>query len=279
MFRLVNTHVAAPGKGQFGKPPPPLFAHLRNSHLLRFEVSQSRGKVVAHKEKLVLVVLLGIVKCRLKWRHGENQPAVASINARKLEHIAKKGPIGFGILGIDNDMRSIDQAWTPVTERARMFSLRRYLRNRTLGIFGDGSTRSLPTASWTSSAIDVATISTVGLATGVVPGTTTITATSGGVNGTTTLSVEVEPTLVSITVGHVNPSLAVGATLQFTATGTFNDGSIKVMTGSVMWSSTAPNVASISSGGLATGIASGVTTIAASSGSINGTTSLTITQH
>jgi hypothetical protein len=45
----------------------------------------------------------------LKWRHGENQPSVAGINAGKLEHIAKKGPVGFGVLGVDNDMRSIDQ--------------------------------------------------------------------------------------------------------------------------------------------------------------------------
>jgi hypothetical protein len=45
----------------------------------------------------------------LKWRRGENQPAAAGINAGKLEHIAKKGPVGFGILGIDNDMRSIDE--------------------------------------------------------------------------------------------------------------------------------------------------------------------------
>jgi trimeric autotransporter adhesin len=148
-----------------------------------------------------------------------------------------------------------------------------------MGTFSDGSTRSLPGASWTSSAIDVATISAAGLATGVAPGTTTITATSGGVNGATTLSVEVVPTLVSIVVGPANPSLVVGSTLQFTATGTFNDGSIKNVTGSVMWSSSAPDIASISTGGLATGAVSGVTTITASSGSINGTTSLTITQH
>lgn len=57
----------------------------------------------------MLVVLLGIVEGDLKWGHGENQPAVASINGGKLEHIAKKGPVGFGILGIDNNMRSIDQ--------------------------------------------------------------------------------------------------------------------------------------------------------------------------
>ena len=57
----------------------------------------------------MLVVLLGIMERDLKWRHGENQPAAAGINAGKLEHIAKKGPVGFGILGIDNDMRSIDE--------------------------------------------------------------------------------------------------------------------------------------------------------------------------
>jgi len=113
MFRLVNTHLATPRKGQCSKPPPALFADLRDGDLLRFEVSQGRGKVVAHEEKLVPIILFGIVKCCLKWRHGENQPAVARIHARKLEHIAKKGPIGFGILGIDDDMRSIDQAWTP----------------------------------------------------------------------------------------------------------------------------------------------------------------------
>jgi hypothetical protein len=57
----------------------------------------------------VLVVLLGIMERGLKWRHGENQPAVASINAGKLEQITKKDPVGFGILGMNNDMRSIDQ--------------------------------------------------------------------------------------------------------------------------------------------------------------------------
>ena len=67
--------------------------------------------------------------------------------------------------------------------------------------------------------------------------------------------------------------------MQFTAIGTFDDGSSKNVTGSVAWSSTAPNIASMSSGGLAAGVAPGVTTITASSGSIHGTTSLTIMQH
>jgi len=34
---------------------------------------------------------------------------VAGIYAGKPQYIAKKDPISFGILGIDNDMRSINQ--------------------------------------------------------------------------------------------------------------------------------------------------------------------------
>ena len=77
----------------------------------------------------MLVVRLRIVECCLKRRHGENQPAVARIDAGKLEHIAEKGAIGFRILGIDNDVRSINQKRTPATESGGIFSLRRCLRN------------------------------------------------------------------------------------------------------------------------------------------------------
>lgn len=94
--------------------------------MFRFEVFQSRRKVVTREEKLVLVVLVGIVECCLEWGQSKNQPAVAGINARELEHIAKKRPIGFGILGIDNDMHSIDQTRTPVTERGGILSLLLY---------------------------------------------------------------------------------------------------------------------------------------------------------
>ena len=113
MLALVNADFAAPGKGQGSKSPPPLLVHVRDLHVLRFEISQGRRKVVAHEEKLVLVVLLGIMERGLKWRHREDQPAVAGINVGKLKHIPKKGPIGFGILGIDNDMRRVDQCVKP----------------------------------------------------------------------------------------------------------------------------------------------------------------------
>ena len=82
--------------------------------VLRLEIFHGCLKVVAHEEKLVLVVLLGIMERGFERRHGEDQPTVASINTGKLEYIAEKSPVGSWVLGVDNNMRSIDQSSTPV---------------------------------------------------------------------------------------------------------------------------------------------------------------------
>jgi hypothetical protein len=146
------------------------------------------------------------------------------------------------------------------------------------GHYSDGSSQALTQVSWTSSNTGVATISGGGLATPVNTGTTTITATSGSTSGATTLTITVAtPSLVSITVGPVNPFLMLGHTLQFTATGNYNDGSNKIITSQVTWSSSMTGVASISSGGLASAGTAGSTTITATLGSISGNTLLTVT--
>jgi hypothetical protein len=85
------------------------------------------------------------------------------------------------------------------------------------------------------------------------------------------------PTLVSISVTPTNPSISVGAHQQFTATGNYSNGSHQDLTNSATWTSSSLSVATISSAGLATGVASGSTTIKAASGSIYGTTTLTVT--
>ena len=88
-------------------------------------------------------------------------------------------------------------------------------------------------------------------------------------------------TLLSITVSPANPSITVGATQQFTASGTYSDNSTQNLTASVSWTSSAPGVASISniagSNGLATAAAAGQTTITAASGGVSGTATLTVT--
>ena len=100
----------------------------------------------------------------------------------------------------------------------------------------------------------MATITSGGLATALAAGSTTIQATSGSISGSTVLTVTA-PVLVSIAVTPANPSIAAGQQQQFTATGTYSDGSHQNLTSTATWTSSAPSVATISSGGLATGVA------------------------
>jgi len=149
------------------------------------------------------------------------------------------------------------------------------------GTYSDGSTQNLTTtATWSSSAPTVATVSTGGLATGLIIGSATITAASGTVQGSATLMVTA-PLLMSITVTPANPSISLGSTQQFTATGTYTDASTQNLTTTATWSSSATSVATISnasgSQGLAAATGIGTTTIEAASGAINGSTTLTVT--
>jgi hypothetical protein len=133
------------------------------------------------------------------------------------------------------------------------------------GTYSDGSTQNLTSqVTWESANPGVATINSAGLASAVAAGTTVITAELYPVSSTpVTLSVA-SPTLISIVVTPATPpSLTVGSTQQFTATGNYSDGSTKNITNQVTWESTSPGIATITSGGLANGIAAGSTTIIA----------------
>ena len=150
------------------------------------------------------------------------------------------------------------------------------------GKFSDNSTQNLTTSvSWTSSSPAVATISntsgTKGVATGVSGGATTITASSGSVSGTGTLNVS-SATLNSLTVTPTSPSIDVGTQQQFTATGNFSDGTEQDISNLATWSSSATNVAGVTSNsGLATGKNQGTTTITATFGSASAHATLTVT--
>jgi hypothetical protein len=69
--------------------------------------------------------------------------------------------------------------------------------------------------------------------------------------------------LLSITVTPANPSIPLGETQQFTATGHYQGGSTKNLTASVLWNSSAPGVATINAAGLASSVSLGSTTITA----------------
>ncbi len=131
------------------------------------------------------------------------------------------------------------------------------------GLYNDGSTQVITTAvGWTSSAPAVATINAAGLATSVSAGPTTITASLSGITGSTTLTVT-PATLESIEIAPTSALIAIGGTRAFTATGVYSDTSTVVLTNLVNWASSSTAVATITSAGLATGVANGTTNITA----------------
>jgi hypothetical protein len=75
----------------------------------------------------------------------------------------------------------------------------------------------------------------------------------------------VDPTLTSISVGPSGQNIQQGDTLQMSARGTYDDGSVKNITGTVLWASDQPAIASVDKAGLATGVsAPGTANISAS---------------
>jgi uncharacterized protein YjdB len=151
---------------------------------------------------------------------------------------------------------------------------------KAMGTFTDGSTQDLTgTVNWNSSDITKATIGASGpaggLAHALAAGSTTITASSGTVSASATLTVNAAK-LQTIAVTPANSIIPVGVVQQFTAIGTFDIGPTQDITNTVTWSSSQPTLASITVSGAATARNTGTTTITASSGSITGSTSLTV---
>ena len=154
-----------------------------------------------------------------------------------------------------------------------------------IGTYTDNSTQILTAqVQWSSSDPTVATVSNAlgydGFGVGLNPGSVTITATLAGASASTILTVT-PATLVSIGVTPANPSIANGLSSQFAATGVYTDNSTQDLTASVAWTSSDPTVVSISnasaSHGLATGVSPGSVAITAASGSVSGSTNLTVT--
>ncbi len=152
------------------------------------------------------------------------------------------------------------------------------------GLYSDNSTQDLTTqVTWNSSDPSVASVSNAagsnGLAAALAVGSTTVSAVLGPVYGTTTLTVTAV-VLVSIEVDPYNAVTVMGVTRQFTASGVYSDSTVQDLTQQVTWSTSVKSVANISnasdSRGLATPAKIGSTTISATLGGVQGSTTLTV---
>ena len=158
------------------------------------------------------------------------------------------------------------------------------------GTFSDNTTENLTAElTWTSSHTAIATVSSSGLGSAVSAGSATISATCkvastcGSLAGSTVLTV-VPATLVSLAITPPAPSIALGTSVTFSATGTYSDHSTQNLTSQVTWTSATPAVATISnagsagSAGAATAVAQGTTLVTAMLGSVKATAvTLTVT--
>jgi uncharacterized protein YjdB len=149
------------------------------------------------------------------------------------------------------------------------------------GTFSDGTTVDLTTqVTWSTGNATVAAISNTAGAQGQLlaraAGTTTVTATLGGVSGSTNVTVGGR-VAVSLSISPITPTTRLGSNVRFTATEIFSDGTQQNVTGQATWTSSNTGVATINRGGLATPVAVGTTTITATFMGLTASTTLTVT--
>lgn len=152
------------------------------------------------------------------------------------------------------------------------------------GVFTDGMTQNITDkVTWSTSDSSLVTISnepgSKGMATPILVGTVTVSATYSGITGSTTL--EVQPaSLKSIQVTPLGDTLQPAYTKQFKATGNYSNGATQDLTVLAAWSSSNTSVAVVSNQngtqGLVTGVSEGTTTINASYNGIVGSAQLTV---
>lgn len=142
----------------------------------------------------------------------------------------------------------------------------------------NGNVLSGRTITWSSENAAVATVSSLGLVTATGAGTTTITATADGRSGVAQIvatAVIPPPPVASVTVAPSTASLVIGGSATLSAI--LRSASGATLSGrTITWSTSAPNVATVSSG-IVTAIGAGTATITATSEGKNGTAAATVT--
>jgi uncharacterized protein YjdB len=223
------------------------------------------------------------INSQATWTSSNNQVATVNLGAVTGQ--------STGTANITAQLSSISNSASVIVEGSTLTSIQVLPQSVTIpatiqtrftatGTFADGKIIDISSAvTWTSSKPSIATISnqlgTIGVATGVAQGTTTITASLAGVSGTATLNVS-NATLTSIDVTPTSAAISAGQTQQFNATANFSDGSTVNVTSQAAWSSGNVNIATVNAVGLATGLAQGSTTITATLNGKQGAATLNV---
>lgn len=146
---------------------------------------------------------------------------------------------------------------------------------RAFAVFGDATELDVTsTATWTAAPAGVLALAASGgamRATGLAAGSAVVTATYQGEVAAVTVTVRAA-VLQSISVTPVSPATVVGGTVQFVATGTYDDGRVADVTALATWGSTPAGVASVSNDagtrGRLTGLSVGAASVTATIGTV-----------
>lgn len=130
------------------------------------------------------------------------------------------------------------------------------------------------TPAWSSSDPGVATVDASGVVTAVSDGTTEITASAGGAAGTSAITVDIAVASVTLTPSSVTLN-ALGSEEAFTATALDATGAA-IPGATFAWSSSDPNVATVSGAGVVTAVGDGTTVITATRKGVSGTATVTV---
>jgi uncharacterized protein YjdB len=145
-----------------------------------------------------------------------------------------------------------------------------------IATMSDGTTQNMAaTVTWSSTQSTVAAVNAQGYVTAAGKGAAQVAAAYQGLTGSVAIAVG-PPALVSISVSTPRSPLPVGETEQLTATGNYTDGSTQNLTQSATWNSSGAAIATVSPAGAAVAKAVGTATISATSGTVTGTASLTV---
>ena len=146
-------------------------------------------------------------------------------------------------------------------------------------VFTDNSTRNVTTlATWSSSNTAIAVLAnsgpTIGRATALAEGTTTVTANYQGSAGSSLLTVA--GSVESVAVTPANPTTVLGLPVAFVATAILSNNATLVLTDSASWVSSDASVATVTAAGIAAPVKAGAATITATYLGKSGTSTLTV---
>src|SRR5213592_2889259 len=186
---------------------------------------------------------------------------------------AASGVSGTATLAVAQIVRSV--VVSPAS--AALASVNLLQQYGAVALDGNGRPVAGQTFTWSSSDPAIATVDATGLATGLAPGSVTITATAAGVVGTATLSVA--QVITSVVVTPASATLdALGLAQPFTAIAQDANGNV-ILGRSFTWSAAPAGVATMDPvTGIATALANGITTITATTGGVSGTATLSVAQ-